>query len=112
MNIRNAINVGKKEIVKSTNSVKVAKDFIGEKFTMKSIVVYDNFDDEETDDLIVCAIGTTDGEFITTVSPTVKNNIDSILATFTEEEISKGIEVVFKTNKSNSGRDFIYLDLV
>ena len=110
------ITADKKDLVKANNAVLGFKDCIGEPITMVGVVIYSKEEvDEKTGDITaktVSAIKKADGEFITSVSPTVKNSLDMIIETYSEEEIKAGIEVVIKSKKSNTGRDFLYIDLV
>lgn len=106
----------KKDLVKAGNAVKGFKDVIGSKIKMCGAIIFTKDEvDEKTGEAttkIVSAIKGADGEFITSVSPTVKNSLELIVNTYDKDEILKGIEVMIKSKKSNAGRDFIYIDLV
>lgn len=110
------ITSDKKDLVKANNAVDGFKDFVGEIIKMTGVIIYTKEDvNEKTGEIerkTVSAIKKDDGEFITSISPTVKNSLDMVVQTYSEEEIKAGIDVVIKSKKSNGGRDFLYLDLV
>lgn len=110
------VSESKKDLVKAGNSTTMAKDVIGEQFKMTGAIIYKKEEvDQSTGECsvkTVCCIKREDGEFISTISPTVENSLQLIVNSFEKEEILKGIEVVIKSKKSTKGRDFIYIDLV
>lgn len=109
------ISENKKDAVKACNAVNGFKDIIGETVTINGIIMFEKDDlDEKTGEITtksVTAIKRNDGEFFTSISPTVKNSIDAVLEVYEPDEIKKGIEIQIKTKKSNAGREFIYVDL-
>lgn len=106
----------KKDLVKANNAVLGFKDCLGDTIKMCGVVIYNKDEvDEKTGEITtktVSAIKREDGEFITSVSPTVKNSLEMIVATYSEEEILSGIDIIIKSKKSNANRDFFYIDLV
>lgn len=116
MNILVNITTDKKDLVKANNAVLGFKDVIGNPINMTGVVIYEKEElNEKTGELeakVVSCIKMDDGEFVTSVSPTVRNSLEMITNTYTAEEIAQGVAVMVKSKKSNSGRDFLYLDLV
>lgn len=106
----------KKDLVKANNAVKAFKDIIGDKILMVGVLVYDkeevNTKTGEIEQKTVSCIKLKDGEFISSISPTVENSLNMICQAYEPEEIKKGLEVMVKSQKSNGGRDFLYIDLV
>lgn len=116
MDIKVNITDDKKDLVKAGNTTTMCKDVVGEKFVMTGIIIYEkeeiNAETGEVKKSMVSCIKKQDGEFISTISPTVLNSLDIIVNCYTPEEIKKGIEIEVKSKKSNSKREFIYIDLV
>lgn len=116
MKIIKSVGTEKKDIVRAGVSVATFKDYIGEPVKMVGAVIFEKTEpDEKTGEMVtntVTAIKLGDGTFISTISPTINNSLETILAVYTEDEITHGIEVVVKTKLSNAGREFLYLDLV
>lgn len=116
MNILVNITTEKKDLVKANNAVLGFKDVIGEDIKMTGVVIYEKEElNEKTGELekkVVSAVKREDGDFITSVSPTVRNSLEMITNTYTADEITAGVPVMVKSKQSNSGRDFLYLDLV
>lgn len=116
MNIKFNITDSKKDLVKAGNTTTMFKDVIGETFKMTGLIIYDKEElDPKTGELAkktVTCVKKEDGEFISTISPTVENSVSLIANSYSEEEIKAGIDVEVKSKKSNGGRDFLYIDLV
>jgi pantothenate kinase type III len=116
MNIKFNITDSKKDLVKAGNTKTMFKDVIGKKLVITGLIVYDNEEvDQKTgavETKTVSAIKLKDGSFISSISPTVEKSLTLIASSYEEEEIKKGIEVEVKSQKSNGGRDFLYIDLV
>jgi hypothetical protein len=116
MNIRTNITESKKDLVKAGNTTLMFKDCIGDTFNMTGVIIYDKEEiDSKTGEVstkIVSCVKREDGEFISTISPTVENSLSLIVNSYEPEEIKAGLAVMIKTKKSNGGRDFIYIDLV
>lgn len=116
MNIKFNITDSKKDLVKAGNTTTMFKDVIGDTITMTGLIIYGKEElDAKTGELetkTVSAIKMSNGEFISSVSPTVENSLTLIANSYDEEEIKAGIEVIVKSKKSNGGRDFLYIDLV
>lgn len=114
MEILKNISADKKDIVRAGNAVSGFKDAIGKPITMVGVFLYTK-EEENKDGVLetktVSAIKTSDGEFYTSISPTVKNSLQLIADTSETEEIINGIDVVIKSKKSNGGREFLYIDL-
>ena len=110
------VSESKKDLVKAWNTTTMAKDVIGEQFKMTGAIIYKKEElDQSTGECsvkTVCCIKREDGEFISTISPTVENSLQLIVNSYDKEEILQGIDVVIKSKKSSKGRDFIYIDLV
>ena len=92
------------------------KDIIGETIKIFGILVYkkEEVDDKtgEVKERTVSCIKKEDGEFVSSISPTVQNSLELLNGAYDKEEITAGIEVIVKSKKSNGGRDFLYIDLV
>lgn len=116
MNIKFNITDSKKDLVKAGNTTTMFKDVVGEPFKMTGLIIYDNEEvDTKTGEVeikTVSAIKKDDGEFISSISPTVEKSLTLIANSFSEDEIKAGIDVEIKTKQSNSKRDFLFIDLV
>lgn len=110
------ISESKKDLVKAGNTTRMFKDVIGEKITMTGAIIYekDEVNDKtgEVETKKVCCVRDEKGEYISTISPTVENSLQLIVASYEPEEIKAGLPIEVKSKKSNGGRDFIYIDLV
>lgn len=106
----------KKDLVKANNAVLGFKDVVGEPIEMTGVVIYEkeepNEKTGEVETKVVSCVKRKDGEFITSISPTVRNSLEMIANTYTAEEIHEGVAVMVKAKKSNGGRDFLYIDLI
>lgn len=116
MNIKVQIIDEKKDVVKASNAMTMFKDVIGKTIKVTGILVYEKDElDEKSGAIstkIVSCVKQKNGEFISSISPTIENSINSIVSIYTEEEVKAGLDVIVKSKKSNGGRDFLYLDLV
>lgn len=116
MNIKFNITDSKKDLVKAGNTTTMFKDVIGEPLKMVGLIIYDKEEiDQKTGEVetkTVSAIKLDNGEFVSSISPTVENSLTLIANSFNEAEIKAGIEVEVKSKQSNSKRDFLYIDLV
>lgn len=116
MNIKFNITDSKKDLVKAGNTTTMFKDVIGDNIKMTGLIIYDKEEVDgktgEVETKTVCAIKKEDGEFISSISPTVENSLTLIANSFDADEIKAGIDVIVKSKKSNGGRDFLYIDLV
>jgi len=116
MKIKVNVTESKRDLVKAGNTTLMFKDCIGDTFKMTGVIIYEKEEvDAKTGECktkIVSCVKREDGEFISTISPTVENSLSLIVNSYTEEEVKAGLDVIVKTKKSNGGRDFIYIDLV
>lgn len=116
MEIKVSVTDNKKDLVKAGLTTTMFKDIIGDNIKLKGIIIYDKEEiDQKTGDIVtktVSAIKTDDGEFVSSISPTVENSLLLIANSYEPEEIKAGIDVIVKSKKSNGGREFIYIDLV
>ena len=116
MTILTNITSDKKDLIKANNSVTGFKEKLGEDILMTGVLIYEKEEiDTKTGEIekkVVCAIKDSNGDFITSVSPTVKNSLDMIVESYTEEEIKAGLPITIKSKRSNAGRDFFYVDLI
>jgi hypothetical protein len=105
----------KKDLIKAGNSVTMFKDVVGKELTITGIVIYEKEEvDEKTGEVskkTVSCVKDNKGEFVSTISPRVANILQMITESYTEDEIGAGLPILVKTKKTNSGRDFIYIDL-
>jgi hypothetical protein len=104
-----------KDLIHAANNAEMFKDFLGEKVKMVAIIEYtkDEKNDKtgEMETKTISCIKTDKGQFIATISPTVKDSLDVLYNAFTPEEIAKGVDVVIQSKKSKNGRDFIFVDI-
>lgn len=115
MNIKTNISSDKKDLIKAGNSTIMFKDCIGDSFKMTGVIMYDKEEVDKDGKMVtklVSCVKREDGEFISTISPTVENSLSLIINCYSAEEIKAGLDVMIKTKKSNGGREFIYIDLV
>lgn len=105
----------KRDLVKASVTTNTFKEFIDKPLTMTGIIIYEKDEpDEKTGEVKtvqVSCVKTDDFGFISSISPTVKNSLETIADAFSEEEILSGVPIVIKSKKSNGGRDFYYVDL-
>lgn len=116
MKVLISVTESKKDLVKAGNTTVMFKDCIGDAFKMTGVIIYEKEEvDPKTGECSVKKVSCVkreDGEFISTISPTVENSLSLIVNSFEEDEIKAGLDVIIKTKKSNGGREFIYIDLV
>lgn len=116
MNIKFNITDSKKDLVKAGNTTTMFKDVIGDSLKMVGLIIYDKEELDTKTGVIetktVSAIKLENGEFISSISPTVENSLTLIANSYDEAEIKAGVDVEVKSKKSNGGRDFLYIDLV
>lgn len=116
MNIKINITDSKKDLVKAGNTTTMFKDVIGEPLKMVGLIIYAKEEVDaktgEVETKTVSAIKLDNGEFVSSISPTVENSLTLIASSFDEGEIKAGIDVEVKSKQSNSKRDFLYIDLV
>ena len=105
----------KRDLVKASVTTNTFKDFIDTPLTMTGVIMYEKDEaDEKTGEVKtveVSCVKTDEQGFISSISPTVKNSLETIANAFSEEEILAGVPIVIKSKKSNGGRDFYYVDL-
>jgi len=110
----NTLN-NKKDLIHAGNAVTMFKDVIGESLTLTGIIIYEKEEvDEKTgaiDTKVVSCIKNKDGEFISSISPTIENSLNLILGAFEPDEITQGIDILVKGKKSKNNREFIYIDV-
>lgn len=106
----------KKDVVRANNSVNTVKDILGQEFKCIGVLIFEKEGvDEKTGEQVtntVVALKSEDGEFYTSISPTVKGSIEAVIGVYDKEEFTQGIDMVVKSKESNNGRDFYYIDLV
>lgn len=106
----------KKDIVRANNSVNTVKEILDKPFTCNGILIFDKESENEKGEVITNTVialkDKESGEFYTSISPTVKSSVDSVVSAYSKEEVESGIEIVVKSKKSNNDRDFYYIDLV
>lgn len=116
MKILTNITTDKKDVVKAAVATMGFKDMIGEPIKMMGVVVYEkdepNEKTGEVETKTVTAIKLENGEFITSISPTVNNSLDMIIEMYEDEILTTGVDIIIKSKTSNSGRDFLYLDMI
>lgn len=115
MKIKVNITDSKKDIVRAGNATTMFKEVIGETIKINGILIYEK---EEIDDKTgavetktVTCVKREDGEFISSISPTIENSLENLLGAYDEAEVREGIEIIVKSKKSNGGRDFLYIDI-
>jgi hypothetical protein len=114
------VNFGLKEVINSESATTVLKNLANKKVKVTGLLVANKDDiDEETGEVKNIKIGvlkTSDGELISSISPTVIGSMETIVTTYTDmnilEEIPKGIDILIKSAKSAKGREFFHLVLI
>ena len=90
MNIKFNITDSKKDLVKAGNTTTMFKDVIGDPLKMTGLIIYDKEEvDPKTGEIetkTVSAIKLENGEFISSISPTVENSLTLIANSFDEAE--------------------------
>lgn len=99
----------KKDLVRCNNAVDCVQDFKGKKLKALGFIIY-NKADKDGEVKTVTAIKLNDG-FITSISPTIRDSVETIITAYEDSEIAAGIDIIVKSKKSKGGRDFYYLDL-
>ena len=111
MNITKSVNYTKRDNVKAGVAVDTVQEHNGEVLVLTGILFGSKYNEEDGKEVEVVVLKTSDDNFISSISKTVKDSAETIASSFTEEEIASGIEIVVKSKKSKGGRDFFYLDL-
>ena len=111
MNITKTVNYTKRDCVKAGVAVDTVQEHGGEVLTLNGFLFGSKFSEEDDKEIEVVVLKTVDDLFISSISKTVRDSAETIVDSFTEEEISSGIEVVVKNKTSKGGREFFYLDL-
>lgn len=99
----------KKDLVRCNNAVDCVQDFKDKKIKAFGFIIY-NKADKDGEIKTVTAIKLEDG-FITSISPTIRDSVETIITAYEPEEVNAGIDIIVKSKKSKGGRDFYYLDL-
>lgn len=115
------VNFSLKETINSESATTVLKTLVNQTLKVNGLLVAEKQEvDEETGESKTLKIGvlkTTDGQLISSISPTVTNSIESIINAYTdggllEEFKNDGVEIKICSSKSSKGRDFFFLELV
>lgn len=111
--MKTIVNVSsdKKDLVKASNAVTAFKDVVNTPITMTGVIIYEKVE-EDGETKVVSAIKLDDGSFVTSISPTVQNSLESIVEAYDEDEIKAGLPVMVKAKASKQGREFLYIDLI
>lgn len=115
MKILRSIVAEKKDIVKASVTPNICNSIKDKPFKMTGAVIYTKEEEQEDGtikDLRAVAIKASNGEFYTSISPTIISSVESIIEAYDEEEIRAGVEIVIKGAKANSGREFLFADMV
>lgn len=115
MNIKFNITDSKKDLVKAGNTTTMFKDVIGDNLKMVGLIIYEKEEPNDKGEIevkTVSAIKLDNGEFVSSISPTVENSLTLIANAYEPDEIKKGLDVIVKSKKSNGNRDFLIIDLV
>lgn len=120
MNTVLSSNMSKRDLVKAKVSTTSFKDYKEQQLKLFGGVIYDsesvNEETGEVEKQRVSAIKMKnengEDEVIASISKTVTDSLDVILSEFEDEEIANGIDIIVKAKTSNSGREFLYIDLV
>ena len=116
MEIVKKIIQDRKDVVSANHAVKSLTDLPKDKiYNFTSVVIFKDEDvtvDGEVNSKHICALKI-DGEFYTTISPTVYDSLLAILDMYEENEIieGEGAEIILKTSKSNKCRQFLFLNV-
>lgn len=120
MKTKSKVNFSLKEIINAESATTVLKNLAGKQVKVNGFLIGSKEDvDSDTGEVKEIQIGvlkTVDGELISSISPTVINSIETIIDTYTEnnllQEIEAGIDIIIKADKSAKGRDFFHLELL
>ena len=116
MEVKKSVGLSKKDVVRASIAVNTCDKVKETPLTMVGCIFYDKEEvSNETGEITkinVVGIKTKDEEFYTSISPTIKESLDSIINVYSEEEITQGIDIIIKAHKSNSNREFLVVDLL
>lgn len=111
MKILESIGMDKRDFVKAGVTTSTVQEFDGENMTITGVVIGEKPDRETGESREVVCLKTSEDEFISGISETVKDSIITIMEAFTPEEFTAGIPIVVKSKNSKGGRKFFYIDL-
>ena len=109
MQIINNTAADKKDIAKATTTNLALKDYVDQILTVTDIITYEKENSNGTNHIYT--VKTNEGWMMSN-SDTVKDVIDTVLCSYTPDEIHAGIDVKVKTAKSSKGRDFYFLEIL
>jgi len=115
MEIIKNITSEKKDLINAANSTVGFKDIVGTPVKMIGAIIYKKEEKNAKTDQIeiktVVSIKKENGEFVSTVSPTILQSLEMVLESYSEEEVKAGIDILVKSKKSGVGREFLYIEL-
>ena len=106
MDLTIAITTNKKDIINAVNSRDSLKRQKNKELTINGIVIFKDGDKE------VSVIKTVDNKFYSSVSQSVKDTLITICTLFTEEEITRGIQIKVNEKVSRNDRNYLVIELI
>lgn len=102
----------KKKMYKAINNGSLQlKDFPGLKINVIDIIQVDSVRKETGEPAVNTVLITDTGECYATLSPTVDDSVNNMIDIFGYPSVENPIPVKVRTGKSNSGREYFYLDV-
>lgn len=103
----------KKKMFKAINNGSLQlKDFPGLKINVIDIIQVNSVRKETGEEAVNTVLIDDTGECYATLSPTVDNSVHNMVNIFGIPSQENPLAVEVKTEKSNAGREFLYLDIV
>lgn len=103
----------KKKMFKAINNGSLQlKDFPGLKINVIDIIQVNSVRKETGEEAVNTVLIDDTGECYATLSPTVDNSVHNMVNIFGIPSQENPLTVEVKTEKSNAGREFLYLDIV
>lgn len=90
------------------NTAKSMKDVTGNTLTVCGYVIYEDLNDKG-EEAVFTSIKTESGEFFSSISPTVRQNLESICEIFGEPSYESPINLIPEKARSKNDRDFLQL---
>ena len=111
MKILESVGMEKRDFVKAGVATSTVQEFDGENITLTGVLIGEKPDTETGESREIVCLKTSEDEFISSISATVKESIVTIMEAFTPNEFVAGIPVIIKSRNSKAGRKFFYIDL-
>ena len=90
------------------NASKSMKDYVGNTLTVTGYMIYEDLNDRG-EDSVFTSVRTAEGGFFSSISPTVRQNIESACEIFGEPTDESPLNIIPEKMKSKNDRDFLQL---